>query len=295
MRWLLLLVIGLLGSTSRVEAREAAGSSPKNIPQEEYFRKRPVNGRDPAKELRRILQQEEFRETKDSPHARSLATRIATFIRGVLQQVQKWLKTLLDISPQQAPSCQWDENTNPGFLAKMFSQMGKAIQSIAQWIHRIMAYPATAYVFWGLLGLLVAYGVYRMLRALAPYWQRKPEEATDATETTELAETETPLLERTPEEIWQRAHEFAAQGQFRLAIREVYLILLLQMHRANLLQYDPTRTNWEYLHSLNAQLPLYNPFQQFTARFDRIWYGERACQQADFEECKQIAQTILTE
>ena len=68
------------------------------------------------------------------------------------------------------------------------------------------------------------------------------------------------------------------------------------MHRQQLLRFEPTRTNGEYVQQvrLAAQAPpaLHAVFQEFTALFERKWYGDRACDAAEFREARKVAEEI---
>jgi hypothetical protein len=96
------------------------------------------------------------------------------------------------------------------------------------------------------------------------------------------------LLLLPPTELRSRADEYAAQGNFREALRHRYLALLVQLDTRGVWRYDARRTNWEHIAALrrqeNKQI-LVSPLSELTRRFDRVRYGGAAC---DIEQWQQF-------
>ena len=97
------------------------------------------------------------------------------------------------------------------------------------------------------------------------------------------------------EELWRQADESARAGRFLEAVRAVYLGVLALLHRANLIRYERTRTNGEYLNQLRPHTELQGPFGHLTSIFEIKFYGERSCQPDDYSACRAIAQNILAD
>lgn len=77
-----------------------------------------------------------------------------------------------------------------------------------------------------------------------------------------------------PSETWAGlADELAARGEFREAIRHLYLALLSRLHRDGVIDYDPTLSNWEYLFAFKGSGAFKTAFKELTRRFDFAWYG----------------------
>jgi len=81
-----------------------------------------------------------------------------------------------------------------------------------------------------------------------------------------------------PEEGWLAlASEKAAQGEWRLALRAVYLGTLAHLARRELVRLAPAKSNREYLAELRRRaraLPrLPEAFGSCALRFERVWYG----------------------
>lgn len=69
------------------------------------------------------------------------------------------------------------------------------------------------------------------------------------------------------------ADELAARGSFREAIRHLYLALLARLHHDGTIDYDPTRSNWDYLSTFKGPSLARSAFRDLTRRFDFAWYG----------------------
>jgi hypothetical protein len=71
----------------------------------------------------------------------------------------------------------------------------------------------------------------------------------------------------------QKAQASSSLGDYRTAVRYLYLSSLLQLEERGLLPYDRSRTNREYLRSL-SRLPLLAAIlRDVVDVFDRVWYG----------------------
>ncbi len=64
---------------------------------------------------------------------------------------------------------------------------------------------------------------------------------------TKLSSDPMSALSKRPETWAGLADELAAKGEFREAIRHLYLALLSRLHRDGVIDYDPTKSNWDYL------------------------------------------------
>jgi len=71
----------------------------------------------------------------------------------------------------------------------------------------------------------------------------------------------------------QRAQTLSNQGDYRNAVRYLYLSSLLILDEQGLLRYDRSRTNREYLRSVSSQPQLAGSLRDVIDVFDRVWYG----------------------
>jgi hypothetical protein len=95
--------------------------------------------------------------------------------------------------------------------------------------------------------------------------------------------------------LWREADELARAGRLREAVRTLYLAVLALLHRANLIRFERTRTNGEYVRQLRSRDDLRMPFSGMTNLFELKWYSESACETADYHACRVLAEEIRNE
>jgi hypothetical protein len=103
----------------------------------------------------------------------------------------------------------------------------------------------------------------------------------------------------TPGDLFETAMAAARAGDFRAAVRKLYISLLYELSERNLIEIDESATNHEYLARLSRFEPLVSPVGEMTARFDLSWYGLFPTSQEEFssylaryDEAMQRAKTI---
>ncbi len=188
----------------------------------------------------------------------------------------------------------------------LIERIGEAIfrfiEQIGRWLARLLrGLPAGTGGAWGaivqwvivaLLILIIAFGASYLIGRLE--WRRErralpalDEELIDARL---LASTEWHAL----------AQQLRAQGDLRAAARALYLGILRLLHEAHLLDYEPSRTNWEHLMRLRSPaLPApatreqaYQLLQPLTVRFDYLWYGKEPASESDFGQFESVFETL---
>lgn len=95
------------------------------------------------------------------------------------------------------------------------------------------------------------------------------------------------LLSLPPDELRARAFRFAEAGNFREALRHLYISLLLNLDARGVWRYDTRRTNWEHIAALQGEAgksTLVAPLSSLTRRFDRVRYGNARCEQSDWAQ-----------
>ena len=125
-------------------------------------------------------------------------------------------------------------------------------------------------------------GVFALLVAVLVRWLRS---RTARPQPLSLDETEAALVEaRDTDSLRALAEQKAQQGDYRLALRFVYLALLVTLDTNGVLRFDRSKTNWEYLRSLRAagRADVYDAMAPLTREFDRIWYGFASAGAADY-------------
>jgi hypothetical protein len=74
----------------------------------------------------------------------------------------------------------------------------------------------------------------------------------------------------------------ARAGDFRSAIRKLYISLLYELAEREVIQIDAHTTNHEYLARVARFAPLAAPMRYLTDRFDYFWYGMFSSSEEDF-------------
>ncbi len=88
----------------------------------------------------------------------------------------------------------------------------------------------------------------------------------------------------TAETAFERAGALSDGGDYRTAIRYLYLSALLYLDERGLLRYDRSKTNREYLRMVAADPPLARSLRAVVEVFDRVWYGFEPVDQAAYAD-----------
>lgn len=82
---------------------------------------------------------------------------------------------------------------------------------------------------------------------------------------------------------FHKADQLTEQGEFRLALRHVFLAFILYLDQHHWVDAKPWKTNWEYYEELqNRHSVLTEPFNQLAIKFEEVVYGGRSIQLDDF-------------
>ena len=111
----------------------------------------------------------------------------------------------------------------------------------------------------------------------------------------EMHDADAELFLLPPDELMDRASRFAAEGNFREAVRHRFISLLVFLDGRGVWRYDVRRTNWEHIAQLrrNPQNEkLVAPLSDLTRVFDRVRYGGASCDQNGWEDFKNDAENL---
>lgn len=100
-------------------------------------------------------------------------------------------------------------------------------------------------------------------------------------------------LARPPERWAGLADELAERGAFREAIRHLYLALLSRLHHRGAIDYDPAKSNWDYLAAFLGPAETKAAFRELTRRFDFAWYGNLDVSQSSWAAFRSVAEPVL--
>lgn len=81
----------------------------------------------------------------------------------------------------------------------------------------------------------------------------------------------------------KRAQRLSGEGDYRTAVRYLYLSSLLLLEEKGLLRYDRSLTNREYLRSVAQHPELAATLRDVIDVFDRVWYGFEPLDSADYQ------------
>jgi len=87
-----------------------------------------------------------------------------------------------------------------------------------------------------------------------------------------------------------RARQLSGSGDYRQAIRYLYLSALLLLDERGLLRYNRFLTNREYLRQVSNQPDLAGHLRPVIETFDRVWYGFQPVDQDSYNQyTEQVA------
>ncbi|HEY1013456.1 MAG TPA: DUF4129 domain-containing protein [Herpetosiphonaceae bacterium] len=84
-----------------------------------------------------------------------------------------------------------------------------------------------------------------------------------------------------------RASEVAVEGDFRKAVRYLYISTLLWLDERGAVRYDRTLTNREVLEAVPPGSPIRSRLTPVVGTFDQVWYGYHEIDQTAFDTFRQ--------
>ncbi|HEY8210113.1 MAG TPA: DUF4129 domain-containing protein [Myxococcaceae bacterium] len=100
-------------------------------------------------------------------------------------------------------------------------------------------------------------------------------------------------LSRPPEGWAALADELASKGQYREAVRGLYLAALSRLHREGALDYDPSLSNWDHVRRYKGPPPWKPPFRELTLRFDFVFYGNVGGTAEGYRDFRALSRPLL--
>jgi len=173
-------------------------------------------------------------------------------------------------------------------LGEVYSALTRLIESVfgasaqAGWISNVLLIAV-------LLGaLIVAARMARRIRG--PRAKRKK---------TRVVLGEEVAADGTSRELAEAGLAAARVGDFRTAIRKLYVSLLYELSERNVIELEDSATNHEYLKMVVRFNALAGPMRYMTDRFDNVWYGMFSASEEEFaayltryEEAMERARTM---
>jgi hypothetical protein len=204
----------------------------------------------------------------DPPKLEQLRNLLDTLIYAHEEYPQK-IFTIQDVEPLKEilarPEFQWQQGQAieiPNWLANLYDRFFNFLER--------MLFRTGTLVYQGRTLLMIAaallfiFSLVYISRNLSRSLVREAQLAAESSESDELL---------TSKGAFKRAETLSMQGDYRNAIRYLYLSSLLVLDEQRLLRYDRSRTNREYLQSISSKPALANPLRKVIEVFDRVWYG----------------------
>lgn len=155
------------------------------------------------------------------------------------------------------------EPSTPGWLRSLLEWIGRLLERILRPIGSVVSNSGLS-IAWVIAiagGLMIAAVLFLMLRGL-----RRNVVA-------EASAGDDPEANLTARGALDQASGLARGGDYRTAVRFLYLSALLWLDERNLLRYDRALTNREYLERLRANPALRARLAAVVDTFDQVWYG----------------------
>ena len=204
----------------------------------------------------------------DPPGLDRLANLLDALLRAHEEYPQN-IFTLEDVVPLKEilarPEFQWEESqplVMPNWLDRIFT-----------WLEQLTNRVVNATLPYGRIPLLVTavfiflLSLFFISRGLSRSLVREAQLEAEGSESDDLL---------TSKGAFKRAENLSMQGDYRNAIRYLYLSSLLVLDEQGVMRYDRSRTNREYLRSVSSRPELANPLRDVIEVFDRVWYGYEA-------------------
>ena len=172
------------------------------------------------------------------------------------------------------PEFQWaEEAPNPvnNWLQKLWD-------SIFRWLNKILgngfSIPGGDLLFSVIVSIVLTLILFYVFRTLIVDFVKEARIDSDEDEAGE------PL---TSDAAFQKAQTLSRGGDFRSAVRYLYLSSLLLMDERGVLRYDRSKTNREYLRSVANSPELAKPLEEVIEVFDNVWYGYHTLEEETFK------------
>lgn len=223
-------------------------------------------------EFQELQAREEIDRAIDAATTRPAQTfweRVSQFFRSIGDGINAWLRRLFRPrpGPRPRPNRNSDWSLPPGFLE---------------------------YVLYGLLILAASFIIALLVKLYLSRPRGEQRAARAASSAGDLPDATTEnALEHTVDEWETFAAEWRKRGDFRQAVRALYLATLVQLHRDRRIDYDRTCTNWHYVRHYRGQTVEREVLRRLTHAFDRIWYGNWPCQEDHYQQFEGGARQLI--
>lgn len=145
---------------------------------------------------------------------------------------------------------------------------------------------ALGWILYTLAGVTLLAVLVLLVRAALPLFTRDPRKGRPRVPTVSARG-------ETPESLFALADARTRAGDFRGAAQALFRWLLLGLHQAGRLEYDPALTNHEHLVRLKGDAGVRAAFERLSRQFELVWYGFQPVAPEEFAffraECQRLA------
>jgi hypothetical protein len=180
------------------------------------------------------------------------------------------------------PEFQWEKQNDrqPNALEKLWERIQQELGNLSR---RLFGFTGANYVIGIGAVLLLTVMLLYLFRNLLLGFVAETQLAPRSRSGSEVLTADTAL---------QRAQDLSRDGDYRSAVRYLYLSALLLLEERGLLTYDRTKTNREYLHSVSEHPELETPLRHVVDVFDRVWYGYQPLEDQDYQFYEQQVEKL---
>lgn len=138
-------------------------------------------------------------------------------------------------------------------------------QNQDSWLARLLRSKLTEYFVLVLLGAILLYAIFRIVADNnLQLFYRSPKRRTAT-----VQHDPSPI----EDDLEGKFHQHLQAGEYRQAVRYLYLMSLRLLDEKGLITYHPDATNREYWRQL-GEAPQGAPFRDLTVIYEKVWYGE---------------------
>jgi len=171
-------------------------------------------------------------------------------------------------------------------------------ESLKEWVRRIMG--RTPGLNTGLdlpdwLGALFRVAIFIGLMLLLGYFVYMAYSKTSMAKIGEDAAGPREYVPVSRGEIFSRADEFAGRGDFRSALRVMYISFVKRLEISGMVSYTDTKTNGEYLLELSQSRPVSGELRSMTSMYEYYWYGMSECTGEAYGRFRNLYSSCLDE
>lgn len=219
---------------------------------------------------------------KDPPDLERLGSLLDALLKAHEEYPQE-VFTIQDVGPLKVilarPEFQWQAAQaaqNPAWLDKILNFFADLMDRLAYGVRNTVYYGRVPLIIAAVVVFLI--GLYFISQNLSRNLVRDAQLAAENEDDDALLSSNGAM---------QRAQALSNQGDYRNAIRYLYLSSLLILDERGLLRYDRSRTNREYLRSISSKPQLSDSLGSVIDVFDRVWYGFDAVDEDTFQSYRK--------